>query len=163
MTTIDWWSAMSRLEAVCNALRVGNLAQFAHDVDFVDKEQYLTEVLERALQHREARRVERLIKQARFPAPRTFEGYEFEPITFPSGIDKDGLMNLAFLERRENVLGDGYSLLRGRQLGERLVATLDSLEARCTLTILHDYAASLSAAHSVSASLRTSAGLSPSM
>jgi len=95
---------MSRLEAVCNALRVGNLAQFAHDVDFVDKEQYLTEVLERALQHREARRVERLIKQARFPAPRTFEGYEFEPITFPSGIDKDGLMNLAFLERRENVL-----------------------------------------------------------
>lgn len=28
--------------------------------------------------------MERLIKQSRFPALRTFEGYEFDPITFPS-------------------------------------------------------------------------------
>ncbi len=95
---------MSRLEAVCNVLRVGNLAQFVHDVEFVDKEQYVTWVLELALQHREARRVERLIRQARFPSPRTFEGYEFDPISFPSGMDRDGLMSLDFLDRRQNIL-----------------------------------------------------------
>ena len=42
---------MDRLERVCKALRVGNLAQFVHEVDFRDKEQYLTEVLELALHH----------------------------------------------------------------------------------------------------------------
>lgn len=95
---------MDRLERVCKALRVGNLAPFVHEVEFLDKEQYLTDVLELALRHRESRRTERLIKQARFPALRTFEGYEFEPITFPNGIDKDGLMEFEFLERGENVL-----------------------------------------------------------
>lgn len=95
---------MDRLERVCKALRVGNLSQLVHEVEFRDKEQYLTEVLELALHHRETRRIERLIKQARFPALRTFEGYEFDPISFPQGIDKDTLMSLEFIERHENVL-----------------------------------------------------------
>jgi len=95
---------MDRLERVCKALRVGNLAQFIHEVEFQDRKQYLTDVLELALRHRESRRVERLIKQARFPALRTLDAYEFDPIAFPSSIDKDGLMELEFMRRRENVL-----------------------------------------------------------
>ena len=63
---------MDRLETLCKALRVGNLAQFIDTVEFRDKKQFLADVLDMALQHREDRRVERFIKQARFPALRTF-------------------------------------------------------------------------------------------
>jgi len=95
---------MDRLETLCKALRVGNLAQFIDAVEFRDKKQFLADVLDMALQHREDRRVERFIKQARFPALRTFEGYEFDPITFPKGFDKDRLLSLEFIDRRENIL-----------------------------------------------------------
>src|SRR5690625_952994 len=95
---------MGRLEVVCKALRVGDLTEFVSQVEFKNGKQYLNDVLELALKHREERRIERLIKQAGFPAPRTLDGYEFEPITFPKGIDRHDLARLDFIGRRENLL-----------------------------------------------------------
>lgn len=95
---------MDRLERVCKALRVGNLKQFVHEVEFHDKEQYLIEVLELALRHRENRRIERLIKQACFPVLKDFVRHDFARVTFPNGMDKERLLSLEFIEQRENIL-----------------------------------------------------------
>lgn len=95
---------MDRLEAVCKALKLGDLTGFVSQVEYKTKEQYLTDVLELALKHRKQRRIERLIRQAGFPAPRTLDDYEFEPITFPKGIDQHDLIELDFIDRRQNVL-----------------------------------------------------------
>lgn len=95
---------MGRLATVCNALRLGNLEEFVSQVEYTEKEQYLTDVLELALKHRETRRIERLVKQAGFPALKTLDEYEFDPVTFPKGVGKDDLVSLDFIEQRENVL-----------------------------------------------------------
>lgn len=93
-----------RLRQCCKRLRLGNLADFYDQVEYEDREQYLTEVLELALKHRRARRAQRLIKKAGFPVNKTLEGYDCSPITFPAGLDRDSLLSLAFIDRRENVL-----------------------------------------------------------
>lgn len=95
---------MKRLTAVCKALKLGNLETFAAQVTYRDNIQYLTDVLELALQQREARRIDRLIQQASFPAAKTLEDYRFDPITFPSRFTREQTVNLEFIERRENLL-----------------------------------------------------------
>lgn len=95
---------MSKLTTICRQLKLGNLEELAEQVEFHNEKQYLADVLELALKQREARRIQRLIRQARFPAVKTFDGYQFDPITFPRGFTKEQLMSLEFIERKENVL-----------------------------------------------------------
>jgi DNA replication protein DnaC len=95
---------MSELALLCKELRLANLEKLATEVEFEDKIQYLTDVLSLASKHREAKRVQRLIKEARFPVVKTFDGYQFDPIRFPVGFDKEQLMSLEFIEQKKNIL-----------------------------------------------------------
>lgn len=95
---------MSRLAIVCKELKLGNLEGIASQVEYRNNHQYLTEVLELALRQRKARRTARLIREAKFPAIKTLDGYRFEPITFPPGFNKEQLLSLEFIERKENLL-----------------------------------------------------------
>lgn len=95
---------MSRLTTVCKALKLGDLAEFVDQVIYRSNEQYLTDVLELALQQREARRIDRLVKQASFPMAKTLDNCKFDPITFPKGFSKERLVSLDFIKRKENVL-----------------------------------------------------------
>src|SRR6056297_3351989 len=95
---------MSRLRELCKEFRVGNLQDLTGEVEFNEPDQYLTDLLELALKKRRSRKADRLIKQAGFPVAKTLEDYDFSPITFPESVDKEALISLDFIERKENVL-----------------------------------------------------------
>lgn len=95
---------VSELRTVCKQLKLGDLEKFAAQVTFENEIQYLTEVLKLALKNRQAQRVQRLIKQAKFPVVKTFDGYNFDPITWPAGFSKEQLLSLDFIEHKQNIL-----------------------------------------------------------
>jgi len=93
-----------RLRSCCKRLKLGNLVDLYDQVVYEDRRQYLTDVLELALEHRRTRRAQRLIKKAGFPTVKTLDGYDFGPISFPAGLDRESLVELGFVDRHENVL-----------------------------------------------------------
>lgn len=95
---------MAKLKKLCKELRISNLQELITEVEFKEPEQYLTGVLQLAVNQRRARRVKRLIKSASFPVPKTLDGYDFSPITFPESINKADLLSLDFIDKRENIL-----------------------------------------------------------
>jgi DNA replication protein DnaC len=75
----------------------------------VDHVRYLARLVELELLDREARMIERRIKAAKFPAPKSLDGFDFDAI--PS-LNKRLVLDLArceFVERRENVVVLGPS------------------------------------------------------
>lgn len=75
----------------------------------VDHVRYLTRLIELELLDREARTVERHIRDARFPAVKSLESFDFDAIP---GLNKKLVLDLArceFVARRENVIALGPS------------------------------------------------------
>lgn len=94
----------NELAAICKELRLGDLGKLATQVTFRNETQYLTDVLRLVAANREAQRIERLIKQAKFPVVKTFDGYKFHPITWPKGFDHEQLLSLDFIDNKQNIL-----------------------------------------------------------
>lgn len=94
----------SELTALCKALKLGDLGKLAAQVTFENETQYLTDVLRLVAKNREAQRIERLIRQAKFPVIKTFDNYKWHPIAWPNGFDKEQLMTLDFIEKKQNIL-----------------------------------------------------------
>jgi len=88
----------------CKTLHLGNLEEIYDQVEFENRKQYLTGVLELAIEQRRIHRAKRLMKQAGFPAAKTLDNFDFNPITFPQGLDRTALTELHFIKRRENIL-----------------------------------------------------------
>lgn len=93
-----------RLRELSRQMRLGNMAALIDQVEYSDRKQYVTELLELAMKQREASRVKGLIKQAGFPSPRTLDNFEFTPVSFPSPKVKEQILSLDFIDQRENVL-----------------------------------------------------------
>ena len=75
----------------------------------VDHVRYLMRLIELELLDREARTVERRIRDARFPAVKSLESFDFDAIP---GLNKTRVLDLArceFVARRENVIALGPS------------------------------------------------------
>jgi DNA replication protein DnaC len=73
----------------------------------LDHSRFLLRLAQREVEERQARRVERLVKQARFPAPKSLEEFDFAAI--PS-LDKRLVLQLAeceWIAWRENVIAVG--------------------------------------------------------
>lgn len=92
------------LRELCKKLRVGDLTGLVEEVEYENRRQYLTEILEEALKQRRHRRTQRYIKRAGFPKVKTLDNYTFDPITFPDGITRDELLNLDFVNSTRNIL-----------------------------------------------------------
>ena len=76
-------------------------------VENVDHVRYLARLVELELLDREARMIERRIKAAKFPAPKSLDAFDFDAI--PT-LNKRLVLDLArceFVERRENVVALG--------------------------------------------------------
>ena len=95
---------MDKLRELCKELRILNLEELVKEVEFNNPEQYLTDILQLAVNQRRSRRVKRLIKLAGFPVAKTLDNYDFNPINFPKSIDKTDLLSLDFIDKRENIL-----------------------------------------------------------
>jgi DNA replication protein DnaC len=88
----------------CKQLRLKTIVEIYEDVVYETKEQYLTELFRKEVESRYTARVKRLMKKAGFLTPKTLEGYMFDHITWPKPSSKSEILDLAFLENRENVL-----------------------------------------------------------
>lgn len=93
-----------QLKAYCRQMRLGNLVPMIEQVEYRDKQQFVTDLLELALKQREDQRIKSLIRAAGFPGLKTLDGYEFTPITFPQGLTQEQITALDFLEKKENLL-----------------------------------------------------------
>src|SRR5699024_8153386 len=68
-------------------------------------DQFLAAVFAEEFRLREAAKVQRLIKKARFLDGKSLSHYQWhDQIRFPGHIDSDGLQSLSFIDNRENVV-----------------------------------------------------------
>ena len=94
---------MKTLSELCKALRIADLGRLSSQVAFDRPEQYLRDILELAFNQRTENRKERLIKQAKFPFAATLDECDFQRITFPKSIDATRMLELDFIEKKENL------------------------------------------------------------
>ncbi|TDY37128.1 DNA replication protein DnaC [Alicyclobacillus sacchari] len=92
------------LAAACKSLHLGYVMEAYEAIPFNDRSDYLLGVLQAELQGREMSRIRRLMKKARFPQIKTLEDYDFRAVTFPAHCSRELLMDLVFLERKQNVM-----------------------------------------------------------
>ena len=58
---------------------------------------------------RDGRRRERLVRKARFPQVKSFEGYDFTQVALPDGYSEDDLRSLKFVDRAQDFVFHGQT------------------------------------------------------
>ena len=66
--------------------------------------EYLRDALKKEIDKRDANHIQRLIKRARFPVYKTFDGYEFKFVRMPPVFSKEELMDVSFIEKKQNLV-----------------------------------------------------------
>ena len=66
--------------------------------------EYLHEALELELKKREQNKRERLVKRARFPIFKTFDGYDYINVQLPPALSRVELEGADFIEKKENLV-----------------------------------------------------------
>lgn len=93
------------LREMCKTLRLAYVADIYETVDYDTPAQFLEAVFAEEFRKREAAKVQRLIKKAKFLDSKNLASYEWhDQIRFPAHIDQAGLSSLSFLEHQENVV-----------------------------------------------------------
>jgi len=95
------------LKEQCKALKLGHVPGAYLDIQYRDREQYLSELFQAELEARQAHRINRLVKRAGFPSFKTLETFDWKPVTLPRSITITELSDVVFVERHENVLALG--------------------------------------------------------
>lgn len=114
-----------KLLECCKQLRLSSaLAINAMNATGATNQEYLLTLLSEEILLRSEKRRNLSIKQAGFDNIKTFEGYDFENIQLPAAITADLLMQVDFLNRKENLI------LYGRNgAGKTHMASAIGLEA----------------------------------
>ena len=94
----------SLLKEYSRTLRLGNIEKLIDQVEYQNREQYVTDLMKLIIEERNKNRIDRLIRKAGFPSIKTLDNYEFSPITFPQGLNKETLLTLDFIDNKENIL-----------------------------------------------------------
>ena len=121
------------LEALCQELRLTSVYRLMDTIDAPTKEDWLHQLLTLEVQTKEARRIDRLITQAKFTNSKSLETYEWHPhIRLPDTDTKHQLMSLQFIQDRQNLVcigapGTGKSHLA---TGLGLKACQEGIETR---------------------------------
>lgn len=99
---------MNDLKDMCKSLRLAHMAEIYEDIPFEHPKQYLEALLSKELQLREAVKVERLIKKARFLQKKSLKKFEWhEQIHLPPQLDTKELEKLHFIHAKENLILTG--------------------------------------------------------
>lgn len=94
-----------QIEQYMRQLKLGGLVREWRSVEYHDREQYVTELLQLELREREINRINRLVKTAGFRVVKTLDDFNWNPsIELPTGLTRDYMTNLEFLPPRENLI-----------------------------------------------------------
>jgi len=89
----------------CRRLRLSrNIAIACDQVEADSNQEYLLKILKQEVLYRETSRKNRLIKQAGFYAPKTFDGYCFDEIRLPAELTVNDLQEAAFVGQKKNLI-----------------------------------------------------------
>ena len=66
--------------------------------------EFLRDALKSELEERESNRRQRLIKRAKFPVYKTFEGYEYNCVQLPPALSREDLENVSFVKNKQNLV-----------------------------------------------------------
>ena len=93
------------LTAVCKKLRFNSgIVAKAKKIKKETHLEFLLELFTREAEERERKRNNTYIKAAKFELVKTFEGYTFEDIKFPSDLTVDDLLDSTFIPRKGNLI-----------------------------------------------------------
>jgi len=95
------------LKEQCKSLKLANVPLLYQDIPFKEPEQYLTALFREELAARQAKRIEKLVKKAGFPSTKSLDSFDWSTVTLPESSSKTELTELAFIERKENILAVG--------------------------------------------------------
>lgn len=99
---------MSELKAMCKSLRLAHTAEIYEDIPFESPRQYLESLLSKELELREADKVDRLIKKARFLQEKSFSTFQWhDQIHFPPQLNAVELERVNFVRAKENLILTG--------------------------------------------------------
>lgn len=93
------------IEALCQELRLGHVAQLMDTIDAPTKEEWLRQLLKLEVEAKETRRIDRLISQAKFTNSKALDTYQWHPhIRLPDCDTKEQLVSLQFIHERQNIV-----------------------------------------------------------
>ncbi len=64
----------------------------------------ISRMLESELAFRDANRKRRLLRQANFPVPKTFEGYDWAPVRLPARLSRQDIVTCSFVRKAQNLV-----------------------------------------------------------
>ena len=64
-------------------------------------------MLEDEVAHRDRSKRARLVRQARFPVPKAFDGFDWSNVSFPEGWGREGMLSLRFVGSAEDLVFHG--------------------------------------------------------
>ena len=76
-----------------------------------------TAMLESEVAHRDRAKRARLLRQARFPVPKSAEGFDWSNVTFPDGWGRDDMLSLRFVSAAEDLVFFGQTTHMATALG----------------------------------------------
>lgn len=93
------------LYTACRKLHFGsNIVDNAKTINKKTNVEFLLELFTLELEHRDMKRRNAYIKQAKFDIVKTFEDYTFEDIKIPKSITPEDIQNSSFIDRKENLI-----------------------------------------------------------
>lgn len=66
--------------------------------------EYLASALQKEVERREENKRDRLVKRARFPTYKTFEGYGYSCVKLPPALSREELEEVSFIEQKNNLV-----------------------------------------------------------
>lgn len=96
---------VDQIEQYMRQLKLGGLSKEWRTVEYHDKEQYVTDLLQLELRERETNRINRLVKTAGFHVIKTLDNFEWNDcVELPVGLSREYMTNLDFLALKENLI-----------------------------------------------------------
>lgn len=96
---------MPEIEQAMRQLKLGGMAKNWREVEFRDREQYVSDLLRLELREREANRINRMVKTAGFHVIKTLDEFVWTTqIELPHGLSREAIESLRFLDAKENLV-----------------------------------------------------------
>ncbi len=81
-----------------------SLLEIYESISYVDKDQFMHDLLKTLYDERVANIIERNIKFSRFPSLKTFDDFSYQDITFSETFTPEKMESLDFIENKENLI-----------------------------------------------------------